>query len=63
MLSNGPVVEDVLRAKQDALVAGLADLEGTVQLNVKIRHDERALLRTILAVGVPVHAIAHQPRG
>ena len=47
--SREAVVEDVLRAKRDALVAGLADLEGTVQLNVKVRHDERALLRTIVA--------------
>jgi hypothetical protein len=47
--SREAVVEDVLRAKREALVTGLADLEGTVQLNVKVSHDEDALLRTIVA--------------
>jgi hypothetical protein len=47
--SREAVVEEVLRAKRDALSAGLTDLEGTFQLNVKVRHDEDALLREIVA--------------
>ena len=53
--SREMVVEDVLRARRDALAAGLAELEGTLQLNVKVRHDEDALLREIVA-GDPVIA-------
>jgi hypothetical protein len=47
--SRDAVVEDVLRAKREALAAGLAELEGTQQLNVKVRHDEDAILREIVA--------------
>lgn len=47
--SRQAVVEDVLRAKRDALAAGLAELEGTLQLNVKVRHDEDAILREVVA--------------
>jgi hypothetical protein len=54
--SREAVVEDVLRANREALVAGLTRLEGTVQLNVKVSHDEDALLRQIVASDP---AIAH----
>lgn len=47
--SREAVVEDVLRGKRDALAAGLADLKGTVQLHLKVRHEEQALLRAIVA--------------
>lgn len=47
--SREAFVAEVLRAKREALAAGLAELEGTLQLNVKVRHDEDALLREIVA--------------
>jgi len=47
--SREAVLQDVLRARRDALADGLTELEGTVQLNVKIGHDEEALLRQIVA--------------
>lgn len=57
--SREEVVADVLRPRREALVDGLARLEGTVQLNVKVRHDEDALLREIVAAEP---AIAHLRR-
>ncbi len=61
--SREAVLQDVLRANRDSLAAGLAELEGTVQLNLKVRHDEDALLREIVARDPAIARLRQQTGG
>ena len=47
--STDAVVETVLGPQRGKLLAGLEQLDGAAQMNLKVRHDQDALLREIVA--------------
>jgi hypothetical protein len=54
--------ERVLAGAREDLLAGLARLDGTVQMNVKASYDEEALLREIVATDPQVAALRERTR-
>jgi gas vesicle protein GvpL/GvpF len=54
---------DVLGAARDELLAGLTQLEGTVQMNVKAIYDEEALLREIVGTDGEIALLRERTRG
>jgi hypothetical protein len=52
----------VLAGARDDLLAGLARLDGTVQMNVKATYDEEELLRDIVAADPEVAALRERTR-
>src|SRR3954470_5552182 len=60
--SPSELEEGVLAGARANLLAGLARLEGTVQLNVKATYDEEELLRRIVAAEPQVATLRERTR-
>lgn len=60
--SRSELEEGVLAAARESLLAGLARLEGTVQMNVKATYDEEELLRSVVAADPEVAALRERTR-
>lgn len=61
--SRAAVENDLLAARHDELRALLERLEGRVQLNVRARYDEDAVLREIVETEPEIAALRQQSRG
>jgi hypothetical protein len=61
--SQAELEQGVLAEAREQLLAGLARLEGTVQMNVKATYDEEALLRELVATDPQIAALRERTRG
>jgi hypothetical protein len=60
--SESELEQGVLAGARERLLAGLARLEGTVQMNVKASYDEEALLRELVAADPQIAALRERTR-
>jgi hypothetical protein len=60
--SESDLEHGVLAGARERLLAGLARLQGTVQMNVKATYDEEALLRELVATDPQIAALRERTR-